>query len=214
MGNHRKIQKTGIWVLVFLLSLGVIFALTGSPILTAEMVFRMKEKQNLIGPAHIMGVIDFTDDRYDHLLIGQSEYGYTFFEWNDRDPDDGVLSYQPKSKGATLYCTRYSYNAMRSGQEYLPIFVFTDRPAFIARLVLTTIQDGETVTYPLAAERNGDGYFYFIWPTNNLRSRDFWLVQQLITGEYRNYILDGSAQATLELYDMDGKLLDTFLFTK
>ncbi len=214
MGNHRKIQKTGIWVLVFLLSLGVIFALTGSPILTAEMVFRMKEKQNLIGPAHIMGVIDFTDDRYDHLLIGQSEYGYTFFEWNDRNPDDGVLSYQPKQEGATLYCTKCSYNAMDYRKSYLPIFAFSNHYATRAKLTLTTNMDGEAIQYVLEAERSEAGYFLFRLKTDNLRSADFWQIQQLITGEYRNYILDGSAQATLELYDMDGKLLDTFLFTK
>lgn len=214
MGNRRKIRKIGIWLLIFLLSLGVIFALTGSPDMTAEMAFRMKEKQNLIGPASIMDVIDFTDDRYDHLLVGCSEYGYTFFEWNDYDPEDGALTYQPKSEGATIYCTKYSYNAMNYGQGYLPIFAFTDRPAFTARLVLTTEQDGEAVSYPLAAQRNGAGYFLFTWPTDDLRSRDFWMVQQMITGEYSNYVLDGTVKATLELYDANGELMETYYFSK
>ncbi len=216
MGNRRKIRKICLWLLIFLLSNAVLYVLSDSPSPTAEIAFRRKEKQNLIGPAEIVEIMDFEDNRYDHLLIGRSDHGYTFFEWNDRDPDDGVLSYQPKAKGATLFCTEYSYQDIYYGQGWLPIFAFVDTPlALSAKLTLTTTnKEGETVHYPLEAQRSEDGYFLFSWETWNLRSKDFWLVQQLITGAYNNYVLSGTATATLELYDRNGELLETYQFTK
>lgn len=214
MGNRRKIRKIIIYLLIFLLSAAVLYALEGCPSFTAEMAFRRKEKQNMLGPAEILGILDFEDNRYDHLLIGRSEYGYTFFEWNDTNPDDGVLTYQPKSEGATLYCTMYNYNDMYYGQGWLPIFAFTDYPATSAKLNLITTQEGETVTYPMEAIRSEAGYFLFAWERTGVRGQDFWLVQQLITGEYSYYVLDGTAQATLELYNAKGELVEIYQFTK
>lgn len=168
----------------------------------------------MVGPAQIMDVLDFQEDRYDHLLIGQSQYGYTIFEWKDQNPDDGALNYQPKQDGATLYCTKYSYNAMDYQQEYLPIFAFTDHYAASAKLTLTTNMDGEAIQYVLEAQRSEAGYFLFRWKTDVPRGADFYQIQQLITGEYSSYVLDTSAQAMLELFDSKGELTETYHFTK
>lgn len=215
MGNRRKIRKIGIWLLIFLLSVCVIRVMSQSPSNTAEIVFRRKEKQNLIGPAEIVEIMDFKDNRYDHLLIGRSEHGYTFFEWNDRDPDDGILSYQPKSKGATLFCTEYSYQNISCGQGWLPIFAFVDTPtAYTARLILTTTTKYGETTHLLASMRNQQGYFLFTWDTPNLQAEEFWVVQQLIAGNYMGYVEAGTATATLEVYDRDGTLIQTYCFTK
>ena len=215
MGNRRKIRKIGIWLLIFLLSICVICAVSQSSSLTAEIAFRRKEKQNLIGPAEFVEILDFEDNRYDHLLIGKSDYGYTFFEWNDRDPDDGVLSYQPKAKGATLFCTEYNYQDTYYGQGWLPIFAFVDPPAaYTARLTLAiTTKHGES-TYLLEAQRSQQGYFLFRWDTPNLKAQEFWVVQQLIAGNYMGYVEAGTATATLEVYDRDGVLIQTYLFSK
>lgn len=215
MGNRRKIRKIGIWLLIFLLSNAVLYALSDSPSLTAEIAFRRKEKQNLVGPAEIVEVLDFEDNRYDHLLIGRSEYGYTFFEWNDRDPDDGLLTYQPKAKGAALFCTEYSYQDIYYGQGWLPIFAFVDTPAaYTAKLTLAiSTKHGESA-YLLEAQRSQQGYFLFRWDTPNLKAQEFWVVQQLIAGNYRRYVAAGTATATLEVYDRDGTLIQTYCFTK
>ncbi len=212
MSKQRKIRKIVLYLLIFILSAVVICALSNAPSPTAEAAFRRKEKQQMIGPAEIVEILDFEDNRYDHLLISRSEYGYTFFEWNDSNPDDGVLSYQPRSTGATLYCTKYNYEDMSYSQGWLPIFAFTDQPAVSAKLTLTTTQDSETITYSMDAKRSGAGYFLFRWKTTGLRGSDFWLVQQMITGEYSNYILEGTTTATLELYNTKGELVETHQF--
>lgn len=214
MERRKRLRKTLVYFLVLAVSVIAIYYLSGGKSLNAEMAFRRQEKQNMVGPAQIMDVLDYEEDRYDHLLIGQSQYGYTFFEWNDQNPDDGVLNYQPKQEGATLYCTKYSYNAMDYQQAYLPIFAFSDHYAARAKLTLTTNMDGEAIQYVLEAQRSEAGYFLFRWKTDVPRGADFWQIQQLITGEYNNYVLDSSAQAMLELFDSKGELTETYHFTK
>lgn len=215
MGNRRKTRKICLWLLIFLLSGAVLYVLSGSPSPTARIAFRRKEKQNLIGPAEIVEIMDFKDNRYDHLLIGKSQYGYTFFEWNDRDPDNGVLSYQPKAKGATLFCTEYSYQDMYYGQGWLPIFAFVDTPkAYTAKLTLAiTTKHGES-TYLLEVQRSQQGYFLFSLDTPNLKLQEFWVIEQLIAGNYMGYVKAGTAIITLEVYDRDGALIETYHFSE
>lgn len=214
MGNRRKIRKIVIWLLIFLLSNAVLYVLSDAPSPNAKIAFRRQEKQNLIGSAEIVEILDFEDNRFDHLLIAQSDFGYTFYEWNDHNWDDGVLTYQKKAKGATLYCTEYNYQDMYYGEGWLPIFAFTDHAAASAKLTLVTTHGDKTATYPMEATRSDAGYFLFFWERNGVRDLDFWLVQQLITGAYNNYVLDGTARATLELYNSKEELLEIYQFTK
>lgn len=215
MGNRRKIRKIVIWLLIFLLSNAMLYVLSGAPSHNAKIAFRRKEKQNLIGPAEIVEILNFEDNCFDHLLIGRSDYGYTFFEWNERYPDDGELSYQPRAKGATLFCTKYSYQDISYGQGWLPIFAFVDLPAaYSARLTLAiTTEHGES-TYLLETQRSQEGYFLFRLDTPNLKAEEFWVTQQLIAGNYMGYVQIGTATATLEVYGRDATLLQTYLFTK
>lgn len=216
MNKRKYLRRIGISLLVLVLSITFLWLSANGPSSSAEMAFRRKEKQNLIGPAEIFAEINFYYGTYDCMMIGRSEYGYTFYEYRDAALDDGKLTYVPKKEGATLYCTYNRYGSERYGQDWLPIFALVDTPkAHTARLILTTTDEvGETVHYPLAAQRNAAGYFLFSWHTGNLRHEDYWLVQQLIARQHTAYILDGSAQATLELYDANGNLLETYHFTK
>ena len=216
MGNRRKLRKIVMWLLVLLLSAAILYVLEGCPSFTAEMAFRRKEKQNMIGPAEFISTIDFPHGRYDHMMIGKSEYGYTFFEWDDGTGwDNGILSYILKQEGATLYCTYWPYGSSQYSSDWLPIFAFADVPAAVsARLTLKTTQEGETVTYPLSATKSKDGYYLFSWKILTLRANDYRLVQQLITGKYSDYVLEGTAQAVLELYNAKGELVGTYHFDK
>ena len=136
-----------------------------------------------------------------------------FYKYRDAKLDDGKLTYVPKQKDATLYCTYNRYGSEQSG-EWLPIFAFVDTPkAHSARLVLTTTnKDGETANHSLASMRNQQGYFLFQLHLIDLQAEEYWLVQQLIAGNYREYALKGTAEATLELYDKNGNLLETYHF--
>lgn len=213
MSKQRKLRKIAVFLLIFLLSTVAIFALSDIPSQTAEIAFRRLEKQNLIGPAEIITTMDFENSTYDHLMVGRSNYGYTFFEWGDSSGwDKGRMTYAPKQEGATLYCTYKMYGTGVYDKSWLPIFAFTDHPAASAKLTLITTQDGETVSYTMEATRSEGGYFLFSWESSCMRGEDFWLVQQLLTGEYRYYELTGTAQAMLELYNSKGELVETHQF--
>lgn len=215
MGKHRKLCKIIVYLLIFALSAAVIYALVDIPSFTAEMAFRRKEKCNMVGPAEIVATLDFSHSSYDHIMIGKSEFGYTFYEYRDASLDNGKMTYIPKQEGATLYCTYHMYGSSAYSADWLPIFAFVDHSAAVsARLTLTTIQNGETAHYPLEAKKSPEGYFLFSWKTQELRAQDFWLVQQLIANQYREYVLEGTAQATLALYNAKGELIGTYEFTK
>lgn len=216
MSKRKRIQKIMIASLVLVCTLFSLFYTLNLPFLTPHMAFRRMEKRNLIGPAEIIATVDFEHGPYDHIFIGESEYGYTFFEWRDsRDWDSATLNYVTKKEGVTLYCTYRMYGSEDWSADWLPIFAFADNiAADSAKLTLTTTQEGETVTYPLLAQRSEEGYFLFSWKTLDLRAKDFWLVQQHITGEYSYYILDGTATATIEFFDRNGDLLETHPYTR
>ena len=217
MTNRKRLCKILVYLLVLAVSIVTLYWFGGGKSLTAEMAFHRQEKLNMIGPSNILATIDFPHGRYDHMMIGISEYGYTFYEWYDTGGwDKGEMTYIPKQEGATLFCTYYRYGSAAYSQDWLPIFAFADAPlAVSAKLTLnTTNKEGETVNYPLEAQRSENGYFLFAWNAMNLCAEDFWLVQQLITGQNREYKLSGTAEATLELYNRNGELLETYHFTK
>ena len=149
MKNWTRKKKLTVWLLVLAVSIGLLCISSNYPSPTAEIAFRRAEKENLVGPAEILEILDFADSRYDHLLVAQSDYGYTFYEWQDSDKDysHARLAYQPKSERVTLYCTLQGYESLYTGREWLPIFAFADHPAAVsARLTLETAQeDGEAV---------------------------------------------------------------------
>lgn len=212
MKRLSRKQKLLIWCIVLICSAIVLFLNTAPQSSSAKISFRLAEKKNMIGPAKIIADIPFPHGPYDRILIGESDYGYTFYEW--RNSGDR-MNYVEKAEGVTLYCTYSRYGSEKLHTHWLPIFALVDHPAAVsAKLTITTIHSGETVSYPLLADRSSEGYFLFSWDTLELRSYDFWLVQQCITGAYSEYILDGSAEITLELFDRNGMLLETHSYTK
>lgn len=214
MNNRKRLRKILVYFLMLVLSATILYCLTEGRSFTSTMAFRRQEKINLIGPAEIIATIDFPHGGYDHMMIGESEYGYTFYEWYDHSGwDDGVMTYIPRQKGATIHCTYYQYGSAEYTQDWLPIFAFADHPGAVsAQLTLTTSQNGETISYPLEADRSEEGYFLFVWKTMGIRGNDFRLIQQLIANQHREYILDGSATATLTLFDKNGNALNTYQY--
>lgn len=215
MTTRKRLLKILLWAMVLTAAIALLLLCVGFPSPSAEFALRKAEKQHLIGPCQIMTCLDFPNGAYDHILIGQSEYGYTFFECNSPNYDDGKLTYVERREGATLYCTYSQYGSEEWGRDWLPVFAMVDnKSAVTAKLTLTTTHSGQTVTYPLEAGLSASGLFLFSWKTLELRSYDYWLVQQMIARHHDGYLLDGTAQATLELYNSRGELLETYRFTK
>ena len=214
MSKQKHIKKIIIAALVLLFSAASLHLLTNnSP--TPQMAFRRMERKNLIGPAEIFAMLDFPHGSQ-KMLIGKSDYGYTFFEWNGNSWNKGRLTYVPRREGATLYCTNDPYPSEERSSDWTPIFAFVDHGgAASAKLTLQITYDGQTVTHPLESKRRADGYFLFSWETLFLPGKEYWSIQQLIAGQHEGYVLDDcTAQATLELYSSNGTLLQTYHFTK
>ena len=215
MSKRKKLRKIAFWSVLFLLC-NLTLYMIGEHSLHAKIAFRKAERKNLTGPAEIVEVLDFEDSRYDHLLIGKSEYGYSFYEWqdNDRIKYYANFSYQPKGERATLYCTEYDYESLYTGRAWLPIFAFTeDYTAVSAHLTLTIDRPDGITTYDLETNRTQADYFLFRLKIEDLGAKDFWMIQQMITGAHGEYILEGTASAELCLYDRNGVLIETISFT-
>ncbi len=215
MTAKSKIKKILFWLCLLLICcLSTLFmGEFTSP--TAEIAFRKMEKQHLIGPAQIVEVLDFENSCYDHLLIGKSQYGYTFFEWNDRNPDGGRITYQKKAGPITLFCTHDSYEFMYREKEWLPIFAFAENTKAVrAELTVESNWKTDNSSHQLSAQLTDRGYFLFRLPMSAFGGEDFWLLQQVITGAYAEYELSGSISVTVTLYDKAGNLLETMTLTK
>ena len=214
MTGKAKLKKLLFWLAILVIACFSIALLNDAASPTAEIAFRKQEKKNLIGPAQIIEILDFENSRYEHLLIGQSEYGYTFFEWSDPNWDKGTLSYQEKTDRVTLFCTQYGYNSMDWEKEWLPIFAFAEHGGAVsARLTLETSQKSGDAVHHFSAERTDGGYFLFAFKMSEMADEEFWLVQQLITGNYSEYELGSSIKATVSLYDRSGNLIETVVFS-
>ena len=62
MEHRKRLRKTLVYFLVLAVSVFAIYHLSGGKSLNAEMAFRRQEKQNMVGPAQIMDVLDFEED--------------------------------------------------------------------------------------------------------------------------------------------------------
>lgn len=203
----RKV-KLAAWALILLLTAAFLFFCYNRPSLTPEMAFRRAEKQRLIGSAEIIASLDFQYGNYDHMMIGESEHGYTTFEYCGWD--DGKLRYFPKSEGATLFCPEYSYYD-ENNEPYVLIFLFPEKSAApLAELTITISCDGVTEAYHTEGQRQDGGFYILPLPYRELKNQHYWLLQQALTGAYSEYVLTGTVEITVEYFDRTDQLTDTY----
>lgn len=220
MTKHRKL-KTLLYICIVILALAILVSFLDLQSPTAEIALRRQEKAQLVGPSAIIGYDDIKSEYgYDHkAIIGESEYGYTLFEYMESDTsqycyDAGSLTYHKKQDGFTTFTTHDGYLHISYDGAVYPLWVFTDdQAAEQAHLSLEcsyTLQ-GELYhqTYTFQAQRSENGYFLFMWDFSDEQdwiALDF-LWERLNSLEKTSQFASGSA--TLELYNHDGQLLDT-----
>lgn len=211
MKNWSRKTKLTLCTLILLLTVTALFFCSDWPSPTPEIALRRAEKEQLVGPAEIIATLDFQHGTYDHMMIGASENGYTTFEYYDhRGWDDGKLRYFPKTEGATLFCPEYSYYDENS-EPYVLIFLFPEKYAAASAEMTLSISCGEeSETYYLEGQRQDGNYYIFSLPYRGLKGQFFWLLQQALTGSYSEYVLTGTVDISIEYYDRNGQLTDSY----
>lgn len=211
MKNWSRKRKLALCTLILLLTAAGLFFCSDWPSPTPEIAFRRAEKEQLVGPAEIITTLDFEYGSYDHMMIGKSEHGYTTFEYYDHHGlDYGKLRYFPKTEGATLFCPEYSYYD-ENGERCVLIFLFPEKNTPASVEMAISISCGqESETYHLEGQRH-DGAFYLLsLPYRELKPKHYWLLQQTLTGSYSEYVLTGTVDISIEYYDRNGQLTDTY----
>ena len=212
MKNWSRKKKLLFCVPILLISLFFIVSITQWPSPTLEIAIRRKEKQQLVGPGVIIEQLDFVGSSWDHLILSRTDHGYTTYEYQDGlGWDNGNLRYFEETPVATMFTTDYSYD-QASGAPWLPIFLFPENPtAYSARMFLTVQGAESSASFnQLSYLEPGSGFLFSLPTGKELESECYWLLQQAITGAWQEYMLTGTVEIQVNLYDRQGNLVDTY----
>ena len=216
MKNWSRSRKLLFFTLLLLISLFFIASISNWRSPTLEIAIHRAEQQQLVGPSVIIAVMDFEFSPWDHLVLGKTRHGFVTYEYrDDLGWDHGELTYYPKDDDDTIFCTEYWY---RSGEEeFLPVFLVPSNPRSAeAKMSISITVDGETKSCQPDGKRKDSSYFLFMLPMKEIVGQHFWLLQQMLTGAYSEYVLTGTVEIQIEYYDRSGTLIDTYTksFTK
>lgn len=196
------------------LCLVLIYIFLGSPALTAEMAYRRAEKANLVGPGEVLAVLEPAGQAYSHLVLAQEDEGVMLYAWDRWNRDRRAFVYLEKDGPLTLAAAPGRELLWLQTHAILPVYLFDNCPeALRAELELTLNGEyqGElhTVTYSLAARREGEGVFAFTIRSGTCLGAEGYLLSQLrhVTGNSAADTSHTEIRAAVRLYDAEGALL-------
>lgn len=214
MKNWSLKRKLVLFLLILLAATLIIGSLSDSPSPTLEIAMRRMEKRMLVGPMETITTLDFEYSPWDHLVIGKSAYGYSIYDYcDDLGWDNGDLAYFPRSEDVTIICPEYPYRTA-DNKSFLPIFLFPE-DVFPAQAKMTLIMsiDNESETCTVEADRIERSLFLFSLPVDDIKPEYFWLLQQAVSGNCREYVLTGTVEISVEFYDASGNFIDAYTKT-
>ena len=212
MKNWSRKKKLLLCIPILLISLFFIASISEWPSPTLEIAIRRKEKQQLIGPSEIIEKLDFAGSSWDHLILSRTEHGYTTYEYQDGlGWDNGYLRYFEETPVATMFTTDYRYKQAR-GLPIIPIFLFPENQTAHSARMFLTIQGAESSASfnQLSYREPGSGFMFSLPAGSELESECYWLLQQAISGAWQEYVLTGTVEIQVNLYDRQGNLVDTY----
>lgn len=217
MDRRKRIRGIVIFGLIAVISVVLLYFISGAPSFSPEMAMHRKEARNLIGPSKVMGGAATGHNQYDSFLLGETEYGYCLYEYNDGFSawDGGLLSYVEKTDSVTVFpvSTAYMWYGGVPGEfgYILPVFAVPENArAVSARLTLAAEYDGVYYEVSETASLEQSAYFLFQPDVDNIHSyvREFWYRRLKGVPTVHAGVTGG---ATLELFDRQGKLLETIV---
>lgn len=217
MDRRKKLRGIVIFGLLAVISVVLLYFISGAPSFSPEMAMHRKEARNLIGPSKVIGGAATGHNQYDSFLLGETEYGYCLYEYNDGFSawDGGLLSYVEKTDSVTVFpvSTAYMWYGGVPGEfgYILPVFAVPENArAVSAKLTLAAEYDGVYYEVSDTALLDQSAYFLFQPDVDNIHSyvREFWY-RRLKGIPTAHAGVTGSA--TLELFDREGNLLETIV---
>lgn len=217
MNKGKHIRGILLFGLITVVSVCLLYYISGAPSFSPEMAMHRKEARALVGPSHVIAGAATGHNQYDSFLLGETEYGYCLYEYNDGFSlwDGGLLSYIEKADGVTVFPvgTSYMWYGGVPGELgfIFPVFAIQETTrAVSARLTLTAEYDGVSYSVSETASLEQTAYFLFMPKVDEVHSyvRDFWY--RRLSGKPMVYP-GVSGTATLELFDRQGELIETIV---
>lgn len=214
MKTAKKIRGILLWMLITVLSVGIIYVSCGSPSFSPEMAMHRREKARLVGPSKVIGGCEAVSESFDRLLLGETEYGYCFYLYDDRFRfwDGGYLTYIEKN---TRECFFTQSMHFPENYDVLPVFAINqDSKAVSARLTLETKSDRDPIyaeIHTAQAELSCGVFYQFAVDMTDMdyAVRNFWGYRIMKDDENVYGYISGTA--TLELFDREGNLIETIV---
>ena len=209
MSRRKRIFRIFLHLGLILLWCVVVYVGIGSPSFSPEMAMHRAEAAEWIGPSRVIG--NHTADGKG-LLVGETDYGYCFYEYTDEflKWDRGQLLYVSGDESRICFMQDHLYYGTKD--VVLPVYSICTVPeAAMARLTLISDVNYEaeyTVTHTAEAVLQDGIYFLFevdMSGENDLvpQAWNLWLMRYTLSGR--------NVRGTLrvEYFDRDGNLIET-----
>lgn len=196
------------------LCLVLIYIFLGSPAVTVSGAYRRAEGANLVGPGEILAQLRPEGQEYSHLVLAKDDTGIMLYAWDRWNADLREFVYLEKEEGLTLAAAPGRELLWLQTHAILPVYLFDNCPEAVRAeldLTLSGEYEGEwyTKTYPLTAQREGDGYFAFTIRSGTCLGAEGYLLSQLrhVTGNSTADTSHTEIRAAVRFYGSDGTLL-------
>lgn len=196
------------------LCLVLIYIFLGSPVFTAQAAYRRAEKAALVGPGEILGTRIPEGQAYSHLVLARDEMGVMVYAWDRWNAGQRELVYLEKDGPLTIAAAPGRELLWTMTHAFVPVYLFDEYPGAVRaelELTISGTHEGEwgSVTYPLTALREDEGYFAFVIRTNNSKGLEGHLLVQLrnVTGNSMADTAGTEIHADVRLYDAAGEML-------
>ncbi len=214
MKTAKKIRGILLWMLLTALSACILYVSIGSPPFSPEMAMHRREKAQLVGPSQVIGKVEAVSKTREYLLVGETEYGYCFYMFDDKFHlwDAGGLTYVEKGTRECFLTENLYYI---NGFDVFPVFAIAENPKAVrAKLTLESKSERDPIyaeTHTAEAELTCGVFYQFAVDMTDMYPDvcSFWAYRfRKDTDTVLGYI---SGTATLELFNREGNLLETIV---
>lgn len=205
-----------------------LYIFIGAPPLTDTHRYRRAERENLVGPAKVLDILELKQARensYDRLLLADNGEAIVMYVWHTQETHLEQLVYRNKMGDVTIYAAPgcHWFNNWEFAEEVeLPILLFDNFPRAVHAEIDFTLQADRqndftfSKDYSLEADRVSDGYFCFYIQSSDISSTDdncegavLASLSQLTDGYHYSLSFSDYTEipVSVRLYDNSGNLI-------
>ena len=171
---------------------------------------RLAEKAHMVGPSVLLGREEALPVWGD-VLIGRSDYGYSLFCC-----DSGEFYYHKKGENYTIFSPMSIPKDFDEYAETIPIFLFVSAEKAVhakLKVSISSNKGGDTHEWLFYDEKtiHSNGYFLLSLPLGENKGDYFIDILKEMLNQQPIYSPFAFGSITVELYDKDGTLIDTYI---